>query len=94
MRRVKLTDHFINQWHERVGNHTPFKIRSMVWAQVRYGTLTRSKYGRFEVPLGKFRIIIVPDICGGWVAITILRCKGDCDDRMSFFEREGMCATQ
>ena len=73
--RVRLTEHFIERWNERVCHMKESKIKSVLYRAVREGNIVAINGGKFGVQVYGSTAILTPEAFGYWRAITVRKEK-------------------
>jgi hypothetical protein len=68
---VRLTDHYIKRWHERVGSDKVKTIQRRLKHAIRRGPLFGQGDGTFIVQVGRGKYAIVSMDSLGWTGITL-----------------------
>lgn len=68
---VRLTNHYIERWRERVGNDKVKKIQRRLKNAIRRGPLFGQGDGTFIVQVGRGKYAIVSMDSIGWTGITL-----------------------
>ena len=68
---VRLTDHFICRWRERVGYDKVNRIKKRLRNAIRKGPLFGQGNGTFIVQIGRGKYAIVSMDSLGWTGITL-----------------------
>jgi len=74
--KIRLTEHFIDRWHERIGRSRESKIKSILHAALREEVVLGMEGDRFGVWVYGSVAVLVLEERGYWRALTVLGPEG------------------